>query len=58
MKCPCCKREWIDNCEQAISIELFDECMVCKFIPGKPGSGNGTSYDVDKISEIRMSRNG
>lgn len=49
VKCPCCYREWPDGCEQAICIDLHNECIVCRFAD----SNRGTSEELAEISRIR-----
>lgn len=51
VKCPCCERLWPEGCEQAISIDLFNECVVCKFTPSGKGSNDGTQEELDIVSE-------
>jgi hypothetical protein len=29
MKCPKCKKEWKDDCEQSWCIEKYGECFAC-----------------------------
>lgn len=61
--CPKCARLWDEpTCEQAISIELFGECIPCRFLnPGMNnlyGSGEGSKSDLDLITKTRLERNG
>lgn len=54
-ECPRCKRKWIVPCEQSKCIELYKECMCCRFIPhGKInllGSASGTEDELKAITE-------
>ncbi len=52
--CPKCKREWPDNCEQAVSIEWHDECVVCRFIPGCTESVSGTGSKAGTEDELNL----
>jgi hypothetical protein len=48
--CKKCTRLWQVDSEQAISIEMFDECIVCKFTPRGEGLNDGTKEQLDKIT--------
>lgn len=50
IKCPCCKREWPEDCEQAVCIERFDECCVCRFTPQGCGSLSGTRRELEEMA--------
>ena len=56
VRCNCCNREWACHTEQAISIELHKECIVCKFTPSGNGSNNGTKEELDHISSEAKKR--
>lgn len=54
--CPKCARTWEDlACQQALSIELFGECIVCRFVPigtiNKYGSASGTEEELERLSK-------
>ena len=58
LKCPKCKREWAPETEQAISVELYSECMVCRFIPKSPTTREkGTAAELEEILTIWRVRN-
>ena len=42
--------------KQAISIDLFNECVVCKFTPGGKGSNDGTKEDLEALRDRRKER--
>ena len=55
-KCPKCQREWKDQapCDQTVCIEMFGECIPCRFLPtthpnNTRGSGSGTDADLKAI---------
>lgn len=48
-QCPVCCSRFDADTEQAISIERYDECIACKFIPNSGGSGNGTKEELNTI---------
>ena len=50
--CPSCAREWPENCEQAICIELHNECQVCRFTPIGCGSEKGTADELLEIVDL------
>ena len=54
--CPKCGREWEAPCEQSVCIEMFGECIPCRFIPigdiNKVGSGLGTDEEVEAIGKV------
>ena len=55
-ECPVCGRVWPHPSEQGRCVELFGECVVCRFVPaGQPpnkyGSGAGTDAKT-AIGEI------
>ena len=48
--CPCCGLHWDEpGCEQAACIELFGECIPCRFLPAGKGSRSGSIADMDRI---------
>jgi hypothetical protein len=47
--CPSCGLQWEATCEQHVSIQLFGECIVCRFLPAGKGSRSGTLADMDRI---------
>jgi len=59
VKCPVCSLEWDDpNCEQAICIELYDECIPCRFSPSHPhGSNTDDQEGMDAIMKVWRERN-
>jgi hypothetical protein len=54
MRCPKCSREWDEDSEQAICIELYSVCYGCKFGP----DGDGTKADNLRMMEMREYRTG
>lgn len=48
-QCPCCRMQWDEKTEQHASIELFGECIVCRFMPDGKGTGSGSQADIDAI---------
>jgi hypothetical protein len=61
MECTICGREWPEGSEQAICVELFGECIVCRFAIGKryrEGSKAGTDADLEKITDEWGKRKG
>jgi hypothetical protein len=46
VECPLCKDKWPKDCEQAVCIERFGECICCRF-----GSGAGTKAEIDSITK-------
>lgn len=56
--CEVCQSVWEIDSEQAISVEMFDECVCCKFVPtlGTVGSGNGTGEELGRVSTERERR--
>lgn len=56
IRCETCKRLWQVDSEQAISIEMFDECIVCKFTPLGEGLNDGTKEQFDKITSEHNKR--
>lgn len=56
LRCPCCDREWTENCEQAICIELHSECCVCRFTSENCGSSIGTADELLHIYSERQRR--
>ena len=55
-KCPKCQREWKGQapCDQTVCIEMFGECIPCRFLPtthpnNTRGSGSGTDADLKAI---------
>ena len=56
IECPKCFRCWPVDCEQAISVEMYGECVVCKFTPQGKGSNDGTPEQLHEVrheSELR-----
>lgn len=49
INCPECDREWPKSSEQGVSINLYDECVVCKFTPLGKGSNNGTNEEFEAV---------
>ena len=47
--CPCCGLKWDDDTEQAACIELYCECIACRFSPSGKGSRSGSMEDLDCI---------
>lgn len=52
-QCPKCRRQWDINTEQHACIDMFGECIHCRFVPCGKGSGSGTNADLDAIQEKR-----
>ena len=52
-KCPCCGLQWEENCEQHACIELFGECIICRFMPDSKGSKSGSQEDIIAIQAER-----
>ena len=53
-KCQSCEREWDLNCEQAVCVDLHDECIVCRFTPS--GSNVGTIMEMKTIVDESVKR--
>jgi hypothetical protein len=51
--CPCCGSEWETDCEQHVCIQLFGECIACRFLPAGKGSRSGSLADMDRITARR-----
>ena len=49
IKCPTCLRRWPVDCEQAICVEMYGECVVCKFTPQGKGLNDGTPEQLNEI---------
>lgn len=49
IKCPCCRNVLTPDSEQAICLELFDECIFCRFSPNSKGSKSGTQAELAHI---------
>jgi hypothetical protein len=52
-QCPCCGLLWERKSEQHASIELFGECICCRFMPDGKGTRSGTQDDLDRIQAKR-----
>ena len=50
--CPSCERVWPAHTEQAICVELYDECQVCKFSGNDPGG----VAEMTRIIEVQNER--
>jgi len=50
-QCPCCGLQWDKNTEQHACIELFGECIPCRFVPNSKGTRSGSNADIDAIQE-------
>lgn len=51
MKCPSCKREWEDGCEQAICVEMFGTCLYCRrYILTE---AEGAAIDAKRLAVLR-----
>ena len=48
---------WPAGCEQAICIEKYNECIVCRFSPQGCGSLAGTEKELADIAEGTRRRN-
>ena len=59
--CPKCARTWEGPCEQSVCIDLFGECIPCRFLPigdkNKYGSGNGTEEELNIVTITNIERN-
>lgn len=53
VQCFCCGNQWDKNTEQHACIELFGECISCRFVPNSKGSRSGTNADIDAIQQKR-----
>ena len=49
IKCPCCCNVLTPDSEQAICVELFGECIFCRFSPNSKGSKSGTQAELAHI---------
>lgn len=49
IKCPCCCNVLTPDSEQAICVELFGECIFCRFSPNSKGSKSGTQTELSEI---------
>lgn len=47
--CPCCRHAFQPDSEQAICVELFGECIFCRFSPNSKGSKSGTQAELSEI---------
>lgn len=61
--CPVCSRTWPHPSEQGRCVELFGECIVCRFIPAgvginSRGSGAGTPEDLAALQTPNASIKG
>jgi len=48
--CPKCTRSWPVPCEQTCCIDLYGECMVCRFGIG----GTGTADEVAEVMRANL----
>ncbi len=55
INCPKCERIWPEDCEQGLSVKLYEECVVCKFSDMGKGSGDGTQEELTELSTIAIS---
>ncbi len=51
VQCLCCGNQWDKYTEQHACIELFGECISCRFVPNSRGSGAGTNAEIDAIQQ-------
>lgn len=53
--CPKCANTWEGECDQSRCIELYGECIQCRFVPvgeiNKYGSGSGTKEEFDNLNK-------
>ncbi len=49
IKCPCCCHYFEQDTEQAICVEVFGECIFCRFSPNSKGSKSGTQAELSEI---------
>lgn len=56
LECDFCERKWPMDSEQAISIEMFGQCIVCKFTPIGRGSNDGTNEQLQNVSDEYLIR--
>lgn len=56
VRCPKCDRQWNGASEQAVSVDLHGECVVCKFTPQGKGSNNGTKEELRLIADESVKR--
>jgi hypothetical protein len=47
--CHCCSNYFEPDSEQAICVELFGECIFCRFSPNSKGSKSGTQAELSEI---------
>jgi hypothetical protein len=52
--CPHCRQSWKRHCDQHASIELFGECIPCRFMPDGKGTREGTQDDIAAIQAKRQ----
>ena len=56
--CEKCNRKWQIDSEQSISIEIHNECIVCKFTPAGKGLNDGTLEQLSFINKESARRRG
>ena len=57
VECRVCEHIWEKDSEQAISVEMFNECVCCRFVKGDGiGSNSGTSEELGRVSTERERR--
>lgn len=49
--CPLCKRVCDDNTEQAVSVELYKACVICKF-----KKGDGSDAELNRVIDLNKKR--
>lgn len=54
VSCPNCSRDWVWQSEQAVCIDLYEECIVCRFT--ESGSCVGTYKELQEIGDLADDR--
>ncbi len=58
--CPKCKRAWDEFCQQVDCIDLYGECITCRFATAKGGnlhgSGKGTAEELATLEKLYYQR--
>jgi hypothetical protein len=55
VQCPYCAQAWERNSEQHACIELFGECICCRFLPDGKGTRSPIPGDIHRIQLKRRS---
>lgn len=54
VKCPQCEREWTADSEQAISVELFGNCITCRFVENEHPANQDELAQVTREFQKRL----